>query len=250
MSIVKLINSFISIIQLIKYGRIAKFSWRNLLVEVQALAPILISNCIISSSLISIFLTLQIIRESTKCDLINDLGGVVWIISIREISPIMVAIITVIQLGVFIAKKIQTMKNYDQIDSIYLMQIDMSAFLLLPKLLASCLLLPILDCLSIITIVMLSLFVTYIIYDIDYNLYLVSILKNFYIVDIIKSITKTIVLGLFLTVINTIWEISLIMNVNMLSNYVKYFVLTSLSGIFILNVILTPILYRKIGSLI
>lgn len=249
MSIIRLITLFISIAQLFKNKRIKKISWRNLLEQVLELIPRLIFYCIISSLLISILLTLQVVKESIRLNIIQDLGGLMWIMAIREVSPMLTGIITIFHLAILISSKIEKRKISDQIDSIYLMQIDLSAFLILPKLIVCCLLLPIINCLSITTIITFSIYITTIVYGLDSNIFVISMLKNFQILDLIKSLLKTVVFGFFLTISSTLSELVLIINMHLISNYIKYFVLTSLVGIFILNVFVTTFIFKEVDFL-
>ncbi|MCK9474778.1 MAG: ABC transporter permease [Candidatus Muirbacterium halophilum] len=72
------------------------------------------------------------------------IGGVVALAILRELSPVLVSIIVAGRAGSAMAAEIGTMKITEQIDALKMLSVDPYAYISLPKILASIIMLPIL----------------------------------------------------------------------------------------------------------
>jgi phospholipid/cholesterol/gamma-HCH transport system permease protein len=104
-----------------------------------SLLPVLLIN-----GMGGMIFTIQTARELLKFGAINSLGGAFGVSFCRELSPILSATIFAGQVGSAFAAEIGAMKVTEQIDALYTLKTDPIDYLVLPRMVACCLMMPVL----------------------------------------------------------------------------------------------------------
>lgn len=119
-----------------------------------------------TSFFISLVLSLQIVKEFLYLNA-NDLVGSILAISfIRELSPVLTSIIVIGKVGSLFTAELATMVVTEQIDALFVLGINPMYYLILPRILAVTLILPLLNIFSLFTSFMSSAFICSILYTI------------------------------------------------------------------------------------
>ena len=89
-------------------------------------------------------LTLQIAHEFIKFGAQSTIGGVITIAIGRELGPVLVSVVTAGRVGAAITAEISTMKVTEQIDALRVMATNPVGYLVVPRMLACMLMVPLL----------------------------------------------------------------------------------------------------------
>ena len=119
-----------------------------------------------TSFFISLVFSLQIVKEFLYLNAIDFVGSMLAISFIREMSPVLTSIIAIGKIGSFFTSEIATMYFTEQIDSLMILGINPIEHLILPRVIALLIILPILNLFSIVTSFISSSFICYIIYSV------------------------------------------------------------------------------------
>ncbi|NEO83671.1 MAG: ABC transporter permease [Spirulina sp. SIO3F2] len=104
-----------------------------------AIAPVLIVALCASA-----IFTIQTARELTRFGAVSVIGGAFGLAFCRELNPILVACILAGQVGSAFAAELGAMRVSEQIDALVMLQTNPIDFLVIPRVLACCVMLPIL----------------------------------------------------------------------------------------------------------
>lgn len=113
----------------------------------------------------------------------------------KELGPIMAAIVATGRAGSSFAAEIGTMKVTEEIDAMTVMGFDISRFLVIPKLIAMIIVMPILTIVGNISAVIGGIFVNYVQLKISIPESIGTVLQSLTITDFMQSIIKSIVFG-------------------------------------------------------
>nr|YP_009541926.1 hypothetical protein [Neogoniolithon spectabile]AYR06135.1 hypothetical protein [Neogoniolithon spectabile] len=160
---------------------------------------------LITSFFIGMVFTLQLIKEFLYLDASSLIGAVLSLAFIRELAPVLTSVILAGKIGSSFTAELATMQVTDQIDALYLLRTDPVTYLVLPRIVACVLALPLLNVIFFLTSLASSLFLCNIFYSIHPEIFLRSILLTLSYKDIIKSTFKVIVFSFILSSISCSW---------------------------------------------
>lgn len=104
-----------------------------------SMLPVLLANL-----MAGMIFTIQTARQLDTMGAINSVGGVFALAFGRELAPILTACVVAGQVGSAFAAEIGAMKISEQIDALYTLRTDPIDYLVLPRVLACCAMVPIL----------------------------------------------------------------------------------------------------------
>jgi phospholipid/cholesterol/gamma-HCH transport system permease protein len=116
----------------------------------------------------------------------------------RELGPIMTAIIVAGRSGSAYAAEIGTMKVSEEIDALYTMGFDPTRFLVVPKVLASIVVVPLLTLFSDVFAILGGLVVGVLTLDLTANAYMAQTLKTLSLFDVFLGFSKSVVFALLI----------------------------------------------------
>ena len=125
-------------------------------------------------------------------------ASLVSLAMVRELGPIMTAIIVAGRSGSAFAAEIGTMKISDEIDALFTMGFDPTRFLVVPKILASVITVPILTLFSDLFAIMGGLVVGVFMLDLTTNAYMTQTLKTLSLFDVFWGFLKAAVFALLI----------------------------------------------------
>jgi phospholipid/cholesterol/gamma-HCH transport system permease protein len=117
----------------------------------------------------------------------------------RELGPIMTAIIVAGRSGSAFAAEIGTMKISEEVDALFTMGFDPVKFLVIPKLLAALLMVPILTLFSDLFAILGGLIVGVFMLDLTAGAYVAQTIKTLTLFDVFWGVLKSGVFGIFIT---------------------------------------------------
>jgi hypothetical protein len=129
-------------------GRIHR---RNTLEQLAAVGLESLLIVLITAVVISGVFTIQLAREFINFGASSLIGGVLAIALARELTPVVTAVILAGRVGSAFAAELGTMKVTEQIDALYLLRTDPVDYLVIPRVVAAGLMLPVLTILSLLT---------------------------------------------------------------------------------------------------
>nr|QCI04775.1 hypothetical protein [Bornetia secundiflora] len=207
-----------------------------------------LSIILLTAFFIGLVFSLQIVKEFLYLNALHLIGSVLATAFLRELSPVLTAVILIGNIGSYFTSELATMIVTEQIDVLYTLDINPVYYLILPRVLAFTVIIPILNCISFITSLMSSIFICFTFYNIDPQVFLSSVFNNLCILDIYNSSFKTIIFGFFISLISCFWGMFTKGGAKGVGVSTTLSVVTSLVSIFILDFILSYYMFNMSKS--
>jgi phospholipid/cholesterol/gamma-HCH transport system permease protein len=128
-----------------------KIHRRNTLEQLAIVGPDSFFIALLTAIFVGAVFTIQVAREFINFGAGNLVGGVLAVALTRELTPVLTAVVLAGRVGSAFAAEIGTMKVTEQIDALLMLKTDPIDYLVIPRLLACFIMLPILTLLSLIT---------------------------------------------------------------------------------------------------
>nr|QCI04225.1 hypothetical protein [Anotrichium furcellatum] len=157
---------------------------------------------LVSAFFISLVFSLQLVKEFIYLNAVDLIGSVLSITFLREISPVLTAIVLIGKIGSYFTAQLATMQITEQIDALYILNISPFNYLILPRIFSLVIMLPILNILYFITSLFSSLFICFSVYNIDTCIFFDSVLNKIDIIDCYKSSLKASIFGFSIAIIS------------------------------------------------
>ncbi len=225
-----------------------KIHRRNTLEQMAAVGPESLSISLITAGFIGAVFTIQVTREFINFGATSAVGGVLALALTRELSPVLTAVVLAGRVGSAFAAEIGTMRVTEQIDALYMLKTDPIDYLVIPRVLACCVMLPLLTILSIILGMAGGVLVASNIYGIPQSAFLDSAQSFLGIWDLCTAAIKAIVFGALVAVIGCSWGLTTTGGAKGVGKSTTAAVVTALLAIFISNLFLTWVMFQGIGS--
>lgn len=221
---------------------------RNTLDQMAAVGPESLLIALLTASFVGMVFTIQVTREFINFGAGTAVGGVLALTLARELAPVLTAVILAGRVGSAFAAEIGTMKVTEQIDALQILKTDPIDYLVIPRVVACALMLPVLSLLSFITGMAGGLLIATSLYGISQTVFLDSA-KNFLTIwDLTSSLIKAFVFGLLIAVIGSSWGLTTTGGAKGVGQSTTTAVVTALLAIFISNFFLSWLMFQGTGS--
>jgi phospholipid/cholesterol/gamma-HCH transport system permease protein len=130
-------------------------------------------------------------------------GTVVAFAIVMELGPVMTAVVVSGRAGAAIAAELGTMRVTEQIDALYTLGTDPIRYLVIPRLLASLVVLPLLTVVSDFTGILGGLFVARVKYDIPTTVYWHDIIDNMVVRHFVHGFIKTFLFAFIISMVSS-----------------------------------------------
>nr|YP_009488610.1 putative ABC transporter permease protein Ycf63 [Grateloupia filicina]AWD77315.1 putative ABC transporter permease protein Ycf63 [Grateloupia filicina] len=228
--------------------RISKIELLNTLDQIQLVGPGSLSISLMTACFVGFVFTLQVAKEFLYFDAVSLIGAVLTIAFVRELSPVLTSVIIIGRIGSCFTAELATMKVTEQIDALYLLHTDPLIYLVLPRILACMIMLPILNIFSFATSLAGSAFICFVLYGIDPVLFFLSSFSSLSFLDIIKSLLKTIIFGFAISIISCFWGLTAKGGAKGVGQSTTSSVVTCLLTVFILDFVLSYLMFSNLES--
>ncbi len=226
-------------------GRIHR---RNTLDQLASVGPDSLLITLMTAATVGMVFTIQVAREFINFGASTAVGGVLAVALIRELTPVLTAIIVAGRVGSAFAAEIGTMVVTEQIDALQMLKTDPVDYLVLPRVLACCIMVPILSLWSFITGMAGGMILADSLYGISYAVFLQSARSFLGTWDLISVVIKSVVFGAIIAIIGASWGLTTTGGAKGVGQSTTASVVTALLMIFITNFIMSWLMFQGTGT--
>ncbi|MGK7945187.1 MAG: MlaE family lipid ABC transporter permease subunit [Microcystaceae cyanobacterium] len=221
---------------------------RNVIQQMMSVGPASLVIALITAAVIGMIFTIQVAREFLALGAGSAVGGILAIALSRELSPIMMAVVVAGRVGSAFAAEIGTMRVTEQIDALYLLNTNPIEYLVVPRLIACCIMVPALSILALFTGLLGGLIIAQGVYSISPIVFIDSVEQFMTVWDIMSGPIKGIIFGGLIAIIGCNWGLTTRGGAKGVGESTTAAVVTSLLGIFIANFLLSWIMFAGAGQ--
>src|SRR4028119_1518496 len=185
-----------------------KIHRRNTLDQMAAVGPESLLIALITAGFVGAVFTIQVAREFINFGATTAVGGVLAVALTRELAPVLTAVVLAGRVGSAFAAEIGTMRVTEQIDALYMLKTDPIDYLVIPRVLACCFMLPILTILSIIVGMAGGMVVASSLYGISESVFLDSARNLLGVWDLFSALIKAAFFGSLIAIIGCNWGLT------------------------------------------
>ena len=129
------------------------------------------------------------------------MGGIVALSLAREMGPVMTSLMVNARAGSAIAAELGTMRVTEQIDALEIMAINPIHYLVVPRIWAGVLMVPLLTAINILVGIVGGYFVGVVLLGINSGVFITKMTNMLELSDLVQGLVKSVFFGLFLTLI-------------------------------------------------
>ncbi len=225
-----------------------KINQRNVREQLIIVGPESLPITTLTAAFVGMVFTIQVAREFIQLGASNVVGGVLAIALVRELAPVLTAVVIAGRVGSAFAAEIGTMRVTEQIDALYMLKTDPIDYLVIPRIIACCTMLPILSILSFVTGMIGGLLIAVNQYDLAASAFIDSARNFLRIWDLFSAALKAGVFGALIAVIGCSWGLTTSGGAKGVGQSTTTAVVTALLAIFVFNFFLSWILFQGPGS--
>jgi phospholipid/cholesterol/gamma-HCH transport system permease protein len=225
-----------------------RFNYPNILEQMALVGPESLLIALVTSTTIGMVFTLQVAREFINFGAQNLVGGVLSLALTRELAPVLTAVVLAGRVGSAFAAEIGTMQVSEQIDALYVLKTDPVDYLVIPRVIACCVMLPLLTILSIVTGMLGGLLLATNTFGMPGRVFLESARNALTGWDLCTAPIKAMCFGALIAIIGCSWGMTTTGGAKGVGQSTTTAVVTALLAIFITNFFLTSLLFQGMGS--
>jgi phospholipid/cholesterol/gamma-HCH transport system permease protein len=226
----------------------AKIHRRNTLEQMASVGPDSLLIALLTATTVGMVFTIQVAREFLNFGAGSVVGGVLALSLSRELAPVLTAVILAGRVGSAFAAELGTMRVTEQIDALYILKTDPIDYLVIPRVIACCMMLPLLTIFCLVMGLAGGMGVANIMYGIAPTVFMTSIRNFLDAWDLISAMVKAFVFGGLIGVIGCSWGLTTTGGAKGVGQSTTTAVVTSLLAIFIFNFFLSWLMFQGMGS--
>ena len=221
-----------------------KINFNNALEQMESVGPGSLSIALVTAASVGMVFTIQVAKEFIDFGTVEIIGGVLAIALSRELTPVLTAVVVAGRVGSAFAAEIGTMKVTEQIDALYILKTDPIDYLVVPRVVACCLMLPMLTMVSFVMGIISGMIVAENIYDISQTTFLDSVQNFLGIWDLVAAQIKSVIFGLIIAVIGCNWGMTTSGGAKGVGESTTAAVVVALIAIFVTNFFLSWVMFQ------
>ena len=235
-------------------GQIVVHLWRkqinfgNTIEQMGTVGPGSLSISLITSASVGMVFTIQVARQFMEFGTIEIIGGITAIALSRELTPVLTAVVVAGRIGSSFAAEIGTMKVTEQIDALYTLKTDPINYLVLPRFIACCLMLPMLTMVSFVAGIASGMLIAENLYGVSQTVFLDSVQNFLQVWDLIAAQIKSVIFGSIVAIIGCNWGLTTSGGAKGVGESTTSAVVTALTLIFVTNFFLSWLMFQGSGS--
>ncbi|MBE9125287.1 MULTISPECIES: MlaE family lipid ABC transporter permease subunit [unclassified Coleofasciculus] len=185
-----------------------KLSSRNLLEQMATVGLGALNPVLMIALFSAMIFTIQTARQLSQFGAVNFLGGAFSLAFCRELAPVLTASIIAGQVGSAYAAELGAMQVTEQIDALYMLRSNPIDYLVIPRVVACCLMLPILTVLALVVGIAGGSFVGVILYHLPSPVFLDSVRESLAVQDLVNALLKSFIFGAIIAIIGCSWGLT------------------------------------------
>jgi phospholipid/cholesterol/gamma-HCH transport system permease protein len=221
---------------------------RNILEQMVNVGPASLLVVLLTASFVGMVFTIQVAREFLALGATSAVGGVLAIALTRELAPVLTSVIVAGRVGSAFAAELGTMAVTEQIDALYMLRTDPVDYLVVPRVIACCTMLPLLTVLSLVTGLTGGMIIADSLYGVSKPVFIDSVRNFLEPWDLWTAPIKAVVFGALIAIIGTSWGLTTTGGAKGVGQSTTTAVVTSLLAIFITDFFLSWILFQGTGT--
>ena len=225
-----------------------KFNYPNIIEQMALVGPESLLIALVTSTTIGMVFTIQVAREFINIGAGQVVGGVLSLALTRELAPVLTAVVLAARVGSAFAAEIGTMKVSEQIDALYILKTDPVDYLVIPRIVACCIMLPLLTILSIVSGMLGGLLIATTIFSLPARVFLDSARTFLDAWDLCTAPIKAVFFGALIAIIGCSWGLTTTGGAKGVGQSTTTAVVTSLLAIFVSNFFLSWVMFQGVGS--
>jgi phospholipid/cholesterol/gamma-HCH transport system permease protein len=222
-----------------------KTCYRKILAHMVTAGPASISPVLLVNLFAGMIFTIQTARELVRFGAVEAVGGAFALAFCRELAPILTASIMAGQVGSAFAAEIGAMRVTEQIDALYMLKTDPIDYLVLPRVIACCLMVPVLTIFALVTGIAGGIFAGMQFYQIEPESFLESVRSFLLPSDLFIVLLKGLIFGVLVAVIGCSWGLTTKGGAKQVGESATIAVVTSWVTIFIMDFFISLLLFEK-----
>ncbi|HEY9825429.1 MAG TPA: MlaE family lipid ABC transporter permease subunit [Stenomitos sp.] len=225
-----------------------KIHRRNTLEQMSIVGPDSLLVALLTATFVGMVFTIQVAREFITFGLGNTVGGVLALALTRELGPVLTAVILTGRVCSAFAAEIGTMRVTEQIDALQMLNTDPIDYLVIPRLIACCVMLPVITIFSLIAGLGGGMGVAASLYGISTGVFLDSVQSFLALWDIWSALLKAMIFGAIIAVVGSSWGLTTTGGAKGVGQSTTAAVVTTLLLIFISNFFLSWVMFHGMGG--
>ena len=243
----RLLSALFLLGQVIVHLLKGKINRRNTLEQMSIVGPDSLAIALVTAAFVGAVFTIQVAREFLNFGAVQAIGGVLALALSRELAPVLTAVVIAARVGSAFAAEIGTMKVTEQIDALYVLKSDPIDYLVIPRVIACCVMLPILTMISLVMGSIGGIFVATTIYNISQATFIESIQDFLQIWDLVSALIKAVIFGALIAIIGCNWGLTTTGGAKGVGQSTTTAVVMALITIFISNFFLSWLMFQGLG---
>lgn len=223
-----------------------RISYRHVMEHMVAAGPSSLMPVLMTNLFAGMIFTIQTARELEQYGAMHALGGAFALAFCRELSPILTAAILAGQVGSAFAAEIGCMKVTDQIDALKVLRTDPIDYLVVPRVLACCVMLPALTVVSLVMGIGGGMFVANRFYGVLPHMFLESVRSLLELTDLTTVLLKAVIFGAMIAIAGCVWGLNTTCSKSV-GRSATSAVVTTWVSLFVVDFFLSIILFHSLG---
>ena len=220
---------------------------RNTKEQMAIVGPDSLVIALVTATFVGMVFTIQVAREFLNFGAVQAIGGVLALALSRELAPVLTAVVLAARVGSAFAAEIGTMKVTEQIDALYILKSDPIDYLVVPRLIACCAMLPILTIISLVMGLLGGVFVADLFYGIAQTTFIDSVQNFLQVWDLVSAMLKAIIFGAIIAIIGCNWGLTTTGGAKGVGESTTTAVVMALISIFVTNFFLSWVMFQGLG---
>jgi phospholipid/cholesterol/gamma-HCH transport system permease protein len=227
---------------------LGKTYYRRVAEEMFKAGPAALIPVLMVSGCGGMIFTIQTARQLVQLDALNTVGGMFAIAFCRELAPIITACIVAGQVASAFAAELGAMKVNEQIDALHILKTNPIDYLVLPRVLACCSMMPILMVFALVCGIIGGTVAASLLYALPNNVFLESVRGFLVPNDLLGIGIKGILFGGTIASIGCGWGLTTQGGVKQVGESATAAVVISGIAIFIVNLLLSLLLFGELPT--
>ncbi len=214
--------------------------------QMVAAGPLTLTPVLLTNIFAGMIFTIQTARELERFGALHALGGAFAMAFCRELAPILTAAIMAGQVGTAYAAEIGCMKVTDQIDALKVLRTDPIEYLVVPRVIACCVMLPVLTVMGLVLGIAGGAGVAFFFYEMPVGQFLDSVRSLMVLNDLIAVLIKSMLFGAIVALAGCTWGLTTTCS-RSVGRAATSAVVTTWVGLFVVDFFLSLVLFGGSG---